>query len=125
MKVRIAVLGGGASGMMAAVTAARAGAEVLLIEHSSRIGKKILSTGNGKCNFTNRNQRPEFYRSQDGDFPWKVIGQFGFQDTLSFFQGMGIVPKERNGYFYPAGGQASAVLDLFRLELELLGVEVQ
>ena len=125
MKVRIAVLGGGASGMMAAVTAARAGAEVLLIEHSDRIGKKILSTGNGKCNFTNRNQRPEFYRSQDGDFPWKVIGQFGFQDTLSFFQGMGIVPKERNGYFYPAGGQASAVLDLFRLELELLGVEVQ
>ena len=55
MKIRVAVTGGGASGMTAAIGAARAGAEVYLIEGNDRVGKKLLSTGNGKCNFTNRN----------------------------------------------------------------------
>ena len=125
MKTKVAVLGAGASGMMAAAAAARAGAEVFLIEHSGRIGKKILSTGNGKCNFTNRDQRPDCYRSQDSGFPWQVVSRFGFQDTLCFFQGLGVVPREKNGYFYPAGGQASAMTELFALELERLGVQVQ
>ena len=120
MKTKVAVLGAGASGMMAAAAAARAGAEVFLIEHSGRIGKKILSTGNGKCNFTNRDQRPDCYRSQDSGFPWQVVSRFGFQDTLCFFQGLGVVPREKNGYFYPAGGQASAMTELFALELERL-----
>ena len=54
----VAVIGGGASGMMAAITAAEAGAHVILLEHKDRIGKKILSTGNGRCNFTNIHQEP-------------------------------------------------------------------
>ena len=58
---KIAVIGGGAAGMMAAITAARLGAEVTIYERNDRVGKKILSTGNGKCNFSNRDFSVEYY----------------------------------------------------------------
>ena len=61
----VAVIGGGAAGMMAAVTAAQNGADVILLEHKDRLGKKILSTGNGRCNFTNIRQEPACYHSDD------------------------------------------------------------
>ena len=64
----IAVIGGGASGMMAAITAASQGARVILLEHKDRIGKKILSTGNGRCNFTNTHQEPLCYYSGKSPF---------------------------------------------------------
>ena len=69
----VAVIGGGASGMMAAVTAATEGARVIILEHKDRIGKKILSTGNGRCNFTNTHQEPLCYHSEDPLFPWGII----------------------------------------------------
>ena len=68
----VAVIGGGASGMMAAVTAATEGARVIILEHKDRIGKKILSTGNGRCNFTNTHQEPLCYHSEDPLFPWGI-----------------------------------------------------
>ena len=77
-----AVIGGGASGMMAAITAAEAGARVILLEHKDRIGKKILSTGNGRCNFTNIHQEPICYHSEDPLFPWRVVSRFGARDRL-------------------------------------------
>ena len=61
--MKIAVIGGGASGMMAAVAAASEGADVFIVEQKERIGKKLLSTGNGRCNFTNLRQEPLFYHS--------------------------------------------------------------
>ena len=121
---RVLIIGGGASGMTAAIFAARAGAAVTILEHKDRVGKKILSTGNGRCNFTNRDQRPEYYHCSRPDFPCRVIQQFPFEDTLDFFQGLGILPKERNGYFYPNSNQASSVLDVLRFEAEGLGVRV-
>ena len=65
MKKKIAVIGGGAAGMMAAITAAKAGAEVTIYEHTDRLGKKILSTGNGKCNLSNRDMSAECFSSSD------------------------------------------------------------
>ena len=62
---RVLVIGGGASGLMAAITAARQGAKVTLIEKNQQPGKKLLTTGNGRCNFTNRRQELSFYRSED------------------------------------------------------------
>ena len=120
----VIVIGGGASGMTAAVFAAREGADVVLLEHMDRVGKKILSTGNGKCNYTNRIQDKSCYRGEDPSFAWPVLKQFGFEDTLKFFRELGIYPKEREGYFYPASGQASSVLDVFRMELLRLEVKV-
>ncbi len=121
----VAVIGGGASGMMAAVTAASNGAHVILLEHNDRIGKKILSTGNGRCNFTNILQEPVCYRSDNPLFPWDVVENFNARDVISFFLQLGVYSKNRNGYIYPNSDQARAVLDAFRMEIERLDVEVR
>lgn len=121
----IAVIGGGASGMMAAVTAASEGARVIILEHKDRIGKKILSTGNGRCNFTNTHQEPLCYHSENPLFPWKIIEQFNERDAISFFLQLGVYSKNRNGYIYPNSDQASAVLEAFRMELKRLNVDVR
>ncbi len=121
----VVIAGAGASGMMAAVTAAAEGARVILLEHKDRIGKKILSTGNGRCNFTNICQEPICYHSDQPEFPWKIVEKFGAQDIISFFLQLGIYSKNRNGYLYPNSDQASAVLDAFRMELERLQVEIR
>lgn len=121
----VAVIGGGASGMMAAETAASEGARVILLEHKDRIGKKILSTGNGRCNFTNIHQEPICYHSEDPLFPWRIVERFNAQDVISFFLQLGVYSKNRNGYIYPNSDQASAVLDAFRMELDRLKVEIR
>ncbi len=121
----VAVIGAGASGMMAAITAADAGARVVLIEHKDRIGKKILSTGNGRCNFTNIHQEPVCYHSENPLFPWRIIEKFNARDTISFFLQIGVYSKNRNGYLYPNSDQASAVLDALRMEIDRLGIEVR
>lgn len=117
MKKRVIIIGGGASGLTAAVFAARQGARVTVLEHSDRVGKKLLSTGNGKCNFSNRRMEAGCYRCSRADFPQKVLSRFGVAKTLEFFKDIGIVPKERAGYLYPYSGQASSVLEAFRYEL--------
>lgn len=119
----VIIIGGGASGMMAAIAAARAGAKVTILEHNERVGKKILSTGNGRCNFTNTAQEPIFYHSDNLSFPWKAVEAFGVRQTIAFFTELGVYSKNKNGYLYPYSEQASAVLDVLRMELKRLGVE--
>ena len=123
MKKKVLIIGGGASGLMAAIMAAREGAEVTILEHMDRVGKKILSTGNGRCNMTNLSLRPEHYRSSQKLFPMKVLDRFSVWDTLSFFDGIGIVTKNRNGYIYPNSDPAASVLDALRFETEHLGIQ--
>lgn len=120
----IIVIGGGAAGLMAAITAAGHGARTVIIEHMDRVGKKILATGNGKCNYTNALQGISYYRGENPAFVLPVFEQFGFEDTVSFFKELGIWPKERNGYYYPASEQASSVLDVLRMEAEYRGVKI-
>lgn len=112
----VTVIGGGAAGLMAAITAARCGAKTLIIEHMDRVGKKILSTGNGKCNYTNAQQGISYYRGENPAFVLPILEQFCHEDTVQFFKELGIYPKVRKGYFYPASEQASAVLDVLRME---------
>ncbi len=123
--VQILVLGGGASGLMAAITAAKAGGKVLLIEKKNRLGKKILATGNGKCNFTNAHQEKECYRSEDVDFVWNTIQEFPHEKVLEAFREMGILPKQRDGYYYPASGQATSILDALMRQLNKYSISVQ
>lgn len=120
----VAVIGGGAAGLTAAIAAADGGAKTTVIEHTGRVGKKLLATGNGKCNYTNALQGVSFYRGNNPAFVLPVFEQFGLEETLSFFQRLGIRPRERNGYYYPASGQASSVLDVLRMEANFKGVEV-
>lgn len=122
---KIAVIGGGASGLMAAVAAAQEGAQICIFEHKDRVGKKLLSTGNGRCNFTNMSQEPICYHSENTLFPWGIIKKFGAQQTVAFFLKLGIYSKNRNGYLYPQSDQASAVLDVLRMEVKRLGIQVK
>ena len=123
-KRRIGIIGGGAAGMMAAITAARCGADVTILERNERLGKKLLATGNGKCNFTNSAMDKACYDGEDTDKAWDVISRFGVEETVSFFQSLGMLSKEKNGYFYPACEQASVVLDALRFEIAELGIKV-
>lgn len=120
----VIVIGGGAAGLMAAITAARCGARTLIIEHMDRVGKKILSTGNGKCNYTNALQGVSYYRGEDPAFVLPVFAQFGHEETVAFFQELGIYPKVRKGYFYPASEQASSVLDVLRMECDYQNIGI-
>lgn len=124
MKKKVLVIGGGASGMMAAIHAAREGAQVTILEHTDRMGKKILSTGNGKCNLTNLYQSPKCYRSQNEEFPMTVISKYPVSKTLDFFEKLGILVKSRDGYIYPNSEQASSVLDVLRMEVMRQNIEL-
>jgi predicted Rossmann fold flavoprotein len=124
VKRQVIVVGGGASGMAAGIMAARQNAKVILLEHMDRVGKKLLSTGNGRCNLTNLSVNADCYRCSWQEFPMKVLERFDVWTTLAFFEELGILTKNKNGYVYPNSEQAAAVSDLFRLELERLGIEI-
>lgn len=108
----IVVAGAGASGLFAAIHSARAGARVTVIEKNENPGKKLLMTGNGKCNFTNTCQKIEDYSSQDIEKAWKILQAFSYDDTLKFFQKAGMMTMERNHYCYPYSEQAACVQEL-------------
>lgn len=110
--------------MMAAITAARLGERVVLLEGNDRLGKKILSTGNGKCNLGNESLGTESYYTGQPRMLEAFLGRFGTEDTISFFREIGLMIKSRNGYLYPACEQAAAVLDVLRYEVSAAGVEV-
>ncbi|MCD8324736.1 MAG: NAD(P)/FAD-dependent oxidoreductase [Clostridiales bacterium] len=118
----IAVIGAGASGLTAAVAAARGGASVVLLERTPVSGKKILSTGNGRCNFTNELQRPDCYRSDDADRITAALARFSWRDSVNFFAELGVPTTVRDGYCYPRSGQASAIRDALLGELRRLAV---
>ena len=120
----VGIIGGGPAGMMAAITAARNGAKVTLLEGNDRLGKKILSTGNGKCNLGNEKIGLEEYYTEDPNFLEKCLDQFGTEETKSFFRERGMLIKDRNGYLYPASEQAAVVLDVLRYAVEEAGVHV-
>ncbi len=122
---RIVIVGGGAAGMTAAIVAARQGTAVTVIERMSRVGKKLLATGNGRCNLTNMYQGIEKYHGSNPQFVLGALERFNVKQALAFFEELGIEPViEENGYVYPASGQASSVLDVLRYEMERLGVKV-
>lgn len=118
------VVGGGASGLTAAIFAARGGASVLVLEQKEKLCKKIYATGNGKCNFTNRDWQAPYFRGSDFSLAEPVLRSFSLEDTLDFFKGIGVYPKERNGYFYPASEQAASVAESLVREAKRLGVEL-
>ncbi len=122
--MRIAIVGGGASGMMAAISAAQNGADVTVFEKNDRIGKKILVTGNGKCNLSNTAFSASHYYTNDPSYMMSRFAEFGVEDTIDFFSSIGLILTDRDGYLYPRCEQASAVLDVLRFTLERLMVRV-
>ncbi len=121
---RVIIIGGGASGLVAAIAAARCGSKVTILEHQNQVGKKILVTGNGRCNYTNTDQQLEHYHGGSLDFVRTALAEFDLNQTLSFFGGLGICPKSRNGYLYPRSDSAASVVEALRLECEHLKVKI-
>lgn len=124
MKQKIAVVGAGAAGMMAAIQAALSGACVDLFEKNDRVGKKLLMTGNGKCNFSNLDLNKEAYYGSGVSFCDNFFKLFGVKETVAFFARYGMLSKDRNGYLYPMSGQASTVLDILRILLNRTNVNI-
>lgn len=111
---------------MAAITAARAGSGVILLEHMEEAAKKILVTGNGKCNYTNTDQEMHNYYCDDLCFVESVIAQFSYKDTIRFFEEIGIRPLQKNGTcIYPESGQASSVRAVLLSEIERLHIPLE
>ncbi len=118
-----AIIGGGAAGLAAAIFVARRGKNVLLCERLSRVGKKILSTGNGRCNITNKNLDISRFHGKDAAFAAPALSAFSLQKTETFFESLGLSFVEGEaGKLYPRSLQATSVLDLMRLELSRLGI---
>lgn len=119
-------MGGGASGLTAAISAGRElphSFKTAVFDTQPRCGKKLLATGNGRCNLTNRFARPSCYNSDDIHAVSEVFSGVNVSDTLAFFESLGLVwREEEEGRIYPSCGQASAVLDLLRLELARLNI---
>lgn len=115
--MKVGIIGAGASGMMAAVTAAENGAEVTVFEKNDRVGKKILATGNGKCNISNLEFDMDKYYCDDKEKLHEIFSVFSLWDTIAFFESNGMMIRNKNGYLYPYSEQSSTVLDIFRKAL--------
>lgn len=113
------IIGGGAAGLLAAIFIKKSGQPVVVLERNARVGKKILATGNGRCNYTNVGATREDYYSDNPDFVEQVLQQFSPQEVISFFEDLGIAHKvEEEGKVFPMSDQASSVLDVLRYELD-------
>ena len=124
---QIIVIGGGASGLMAALTAAeKKENRVLLLERQQRIGRKLLATGNGRCNLTNTGAALPNYHGGEPDFAAPALRRFTPEDTLRFFHGLGLLTvTEYGGRVYPLSNSANSVLDVLRFALDKAGVELR
>lgn len=122
----VGIIGGGPSGMMAAITIKRADSDikVVLFERKEKLGKKLLATGNGRCNFTNSDMAPKYYNGRDEGFIREVLKDFDYSDAISFFHSLGVEEAVKDGYVYPRSNQASTVLLALLVQLKHLKVEV-
>ena len=122
----VCIIGGGASGLIAAISAKRTRPDlkVIVIEKNDRVGKKLINTGNGRCNITNADISADHYYSSDNAF-FDYFDGFSLNDTKDFFESIGVLFKEEEkGKIYPYSLQASSVLDALRYECERLLVDI-
>lgn len=120
----VTVIGGGASGLMAAITAAQSN-EVVLLERQSRVGKKLLATGNGRCNLSNTALSPERYHGENADFSAPALAAFDASAALDFFSSLGLITvTEPSGKVYPLSDQAGSVVDVLRFAAGEAGVKI-
>ena len=119
------IIGAGAAGLVAAITRARAGQRVTLLEQNNKIGKKILVSGNGKCNIDNKYINLNRFHSQNPDFVAKVLEGYDFPVVEKFFTSLGLALVEgKEGKMFPMSLQASSVVELLEYEAKRVGVEI-
>ncbi len=111
--------------MCAAIHAARSGAKVTIIEKNESLGKKLSMTGNGRCNLTNLDMRPECFNPAATARMRNWLSVFGPEDTIEFFKSLGVVTLSEEGYIYPISGQARTVVFALENEVNRLGIDVR
>lgn len=118
------IIGAGASGLVTAIVSARRGKRVLLLEKNSKVGKKLLATGNGKCNITNQRPILQRYYSKNPKFIAQVFDGYSYQTIKQFFKSIGLeLIESKEGKVFPMSLQASSVVELLVAECEELGVQ--
>ncbi len=122
---KIVIIGGGAAGLVAAIYAAKSGLEVTLLERNNNVGKKILITGNGRCNYFNDDWDLRHYHSANPEILKQIITEKNLKEIIDFFDQIGIVPKIKNGLYYPNSNQAVSVREALRCECKLNGVKIK
>jgi len=123
--IDVVVVGAGASGLVTAIVAARRGKKVLIIEKNNKVGKKLLATGNGKCNIANQHPTQERFYSQNSKFVVDVLSSYSYQSVKQFFKSIGLeLIEAKEGKVFPMSLQASSVVELLRSECEQLGVKI-
>ena len=122
---QVIVVGGGAAGLIAAITAAQNGAVVTVLEQNENPGRKICVTGNGRCNLTNKDMRPECFRGQHPEFAAGILKQFPLEETLAFFENLGVAFTDRKGWIYPRSNQAKCIPELLLLKARSLKVKIK
>lgn len=110
--------------MVAAIIAAMPGIRVTLLERQNRVGKKLLLTGSGRCNLTNREMHEDFYLTDDAERLKKILDAYSLCEE-DLWKDLGLLTKEKNGCVYPLSGQAATVLNCLRLKLEEKGVVIR
>ena len=126
-KTDVTIIGAGASGLMAAIRCAQRGKKVVILEFSDKPAKKILVTGNGKCNLTNKYMNDSCYNSFSEDSEYSIcdiMKPFGSTELLAFMKGIGIPTRERDGYYYPYCESAQAIADAMVRCAVSLGTEI-
>ena len=120
----IAIIGGGAAGLMAAISAKRKAPNlsVTLIEGLDRVGKKLITTGNGRCNITNKRLSLSHYHGEDNEFCRYALSRFGYSEAEEFFGSVGVDFTAEGDRIYPASLQAASVVDALRFECDKLGI---
>ena len=119
----VGVIGAGASGILAALKASEKHS-VILLEANDIVGKKILVTGNGRCNYFNENISVDKYYTDNKDLLEKIISDYNQKEVLRYLKSLGIYPKIKNGYYYPFSNQAASIREIFEKELLRRGVEI-
>lgn len=126
MQYQTIIVGGGAAGLMAAITAARQGRGVLIIERNHAIGRKILVTGNGHCNLANTNLSPNKYYGQNTKCLHNIFSRFSCADTMAFFEGLGVrLKSDEAGRVLPVSERAADVLDALTTEINRLKINTK
>jgi len=125
MRYDTVVIGGGAAGIVAGISAKRKGGNVLLVEKKDRLGRKILASGNGRCNLMNEELSETFYNSASRDLVKSVFSRFGKDAILSFFHELGLKTYSEGARIFPVTNQSSSLLKVLELELKRLSVSVE
>ena len=121
----VIIIGAGASGIVCSIFAKKNNNKVVILERNDKSLKKLLMTGNGRCNYMNESYSTKNYHSEDIDIVDKIISSKNIELVKSFFDSLGVIPKIKNGYYYPYSNQAISIKNILEEKALSLGVEIR